>query len=484
MKLAIFLLTLFVAASAFAACHVITPAGSGAASGADWSNACKGFTGNCAPSSMVRGDSYYVAKGTYKNLPTFNTPDAGTNVISVLAAQATDHCTDSGFVQGAHIGQALFTGNVSTNRGVIFVTSDYWIFSGQYRTDLRDGYGFKCLNDNGTHVPLNTFSCLHQGDEGNPTAAHDISWKYWEVQGSADRSGTYMDAALMVRGGATANDYVGYNWMHDTGAIVLQVASTSSATIEYNWLQNNQSTSTHHAEGVSVTCDAGAATSDLTFRYNYVENMEGTAYIGTPSGSGCNGSGNWDFYGNIFFVNAGDANGQAGAGNGTFSIESVIHRGTVHFYNNTISSMQSDCSVNLQQGVSLTNLIIENNLWYNCASANFSPACPSAKVSGTCTYNHQAYFTMPASICTNDTDPNKQCAASTNPFVLVGQSAGQNNFLLKAATTTGMNLPFPFDQDLNGTTRVISAWDRGALQFAASGGGLPVPPSRLGAIVN
>src|SRR5262245_22928570 len=46
------------ASTAWGACHVITPTGSGNNSGSDWSNACAGFAGNCSSANVVRGDTY------------------------------------------------------------------------------------------------------------------------------------------------------------------------------------------------------------------------------------------------------------------------------------------------------------------------------------------------------------------------------------------------------------------------------------------
>src|SRR6476661_5393350 len=91
--------------AAWGACHVITPNGSGNNSGSDWNNSCNGLSGSCSPSSgMLRGDSYYIAKGTYSSV-TWSKGDSGSSNISVKSPTAGDHCTDTGFVQGTHVGQ-------------------------------------------------------------------------------------------------------------------------------------------------------------------------------------------------------------------------------------------------------------------------------------------------------------------------------------------------------------------------------------------
>src|SRR3989338_753419 len=55
-----------------AANHYVRSGATGSGSGSDWANACADFTGSCAVASLVRGEVYYVATGTYGSR-TFNT---------------------------------------------------------------------------------------------------------------------------------------------------------------------------------------------------------------------------------------------------------------------------------------------------------------------------------------------------------------------------------------------------------------------------
>src|SRR3990172_8979021 len=68
----------------------------GNGSGSDWTNACTDFTGSCAVSSLVRGDTYYVGAGTYGSR-TFNTAESGTIVNHNKGATVADHGTDTGW---------------------------------------------------------------------------------------------------------------------------------------------------------------------------------------------------------------------------------------------------------------------------------------------------------------------------------------------------------------------------------------------------
>src|SRR6059036_1896844 len=99
------LLVLFsfvVAMPAQAANHYVRSGATGTGTGADWTNA---FT--ALPATLVRGDTYYIAAGTYSGY-TFNTPVSGTTLITVKAATIADHGTSVGW-SDAFAGQALFT---------------------------------------------------------------------------------------------------------------------------------------------------------------------------------------------------------------------------------------------------------------------------------------------------------------------------------------------------------------------------------------
>jgi hypothetical protein len=77
--LALFVLLIlsFVTVPSFAACHAITPSGSGSKTGADWNNAYAGI-----PATLTRGVIYYLADGSYPAY-TFSTADSGSTTIEI-----------------------------------------------------------------------------------------------------------------------------------------------------------------------------------------------------------------------------------------------------------------------------------------------------------------------------------------------------------------------------------------------------------------
>src|SRR5580693_8886409 len=71
-------------------CLVVSPSGSGSHTGADWNNALAGL-----PSTLVRGDIYYLADGTYGQYSVSSA--SGSGWIEIRKAQSYDNCTATGW---------------------------------------------------------------------------------------------------------------------------------------------------------------------------------------------------------------------------------------------------------------------------------------------------------------------------------------------------------------------------------------------------
>jgi hypothetical protein len=77
--------------TASAATHYVRPGATGANSGADWSNAWTAM-----PSSLTRGDTYYLADGSY-GYRTFSDNASGSAYIYIKKATVADHGTATGW---------------------------------------------------------------------------------------------------------------------------------------------------------------------------------------------------------------------------------------------------------------------------------------------------------------------------------------------------------------------------------------------------
>lgn len=132
-RYALYLLTIFAVISltfvAPAAADYYVRAGAGGnGSGSDWSNAFSAL-----PSSLVRGQTYWVADGSYGSY-TFDDSQSGSTYITVRKATVADHGTDSGWSSSYGEGIASF--------GKIDFVSGYYIIDG----NKSPGYGFTVIN--------------------------------------------------------------------------------------------------------------------------------------------------------------------------------------------------------------------------------------------------------------------------------------------------------------------------------------------------
>lgn len=129
-----------------AASHAITPSGSGTKSGADWNNACAGFTGSCATTGttgMVRGDVYYVAGGQYSVVggsnQLFDVADSASLTIEIRGATTADHGPATGWMSSFDVNSApakivpnlTFVNNTTGNNTAIWsIKSSNWTING------------------------------------------------------------------------------------------------------------------------------------------------------------------------------------------------------------------------------------------------------------------------------------------------------------------------------------------------------------------
>lgn len=463
-----------------------TQAGTGCS---DWTtaNACPDL-----PSTLNRGDLYYVAGGTY-GIHTFNDTDSGTTVIEIRAATIADHGTATGW-SNALQGQAVFasTGSTTSHGALWEVTTDYYLFNGNgvRNADWQGGYLIRVSNTAGHANIAGTYVGLAAsgGVVGSGTWIHNITFDYIEFDGShsvvdtdnladvfLNRCGseTIVRHSLIHDGG---NDLATLKGKHDgltsnsTGGLCNASSTGANLIFEYNYFFRNYSSSAQH--GQAVTCDEGQY---CIFRYNRFRDITGTAYFATDSAGGHltnNIDNQWDVYGNWFEQkNTFNDNGvQCGVG-GIIQCFDVNFSGALKFYNNTTVNVNTNICSNNQNGSQIlihgatggldcnlnAGLIVQNNLWYNSDAITADNTC------GTCsttTWDHNAYFTQTVT----DTDSNKQVSA-TNPFV----SVTNDDFHLTSDTNAGVTLSSPFNTDPDGKVRGSSAG--GSWGGSASWGG-------------
>ena len=423
--------------SAEAANQYVRAGAAGLNNGTDWTNAYASL-----PATLVRGDTYYIADGSYGSR-TFNTAASGMMLITIKKATVTDHGTSAGWNDTFGDGQAVF--------GKLTFSSPYWLIDGQTGGgpgSWKSGFGFKISWSNAT--PLIDL----------PTSAPDqVTVRHIELEGTSNSSGggSIAQDAIAIFG---ADDFkISYFYTHAIGRCPFFISPGNGFLAEYGYIADYVSTSAAHSEVASIWAFAGSfPTATTTFRYNIFGYVQGTGGLMWDNSS--NNNARLDVYGNIFWADpalAGNdncCNGVIGGwtGNGGESFFNV------HVYNNTFANISGSGEVLSTFPTRSGNNEARNNLFYTIKVPG-----GGGGVWETVTHNH---FILTPSIGTNTS------TGTTNPFL----DMTNLNFALMASTPAGTSLTSPYNLTPTGTTRgADGTWDRGAYEFG--GENLPQPPA-------
>ena len=480
--------------SAFAACHVIKAGGSGSRNGADWNNSYSDI-----PSSLTRGDVYYVAAGNYGR-HVFNDSASGSTVIEVRAATAGDHCTDTGWNSSTMLGKAVFQAGSANSSDIFQFDAPYYKINGVSRgsgsgnpyADWQTGYNISLSNANGN-------LCSGSSGEGQNEhiggTASNITIDYVEIVGNTPSTDSCAALGVYPSGN---NWTISHSYLHNVGARMFEFDGNSGITTSYNFLKHNYTSTSLHGECYQI----GSNLTNFTAAYNYIVDCVGTAYMATASGGSYNGGNNrngpWYIYGNVF-----DADGSnCGVGDGHIYIFDASFTGDLYIFNNLFADLNNASCGTDASGIFFApagdhteivqNTYIFNNVHFNDDQLALSTKCQSGSPAGSssglycasgATYNwdYQSYYSMADSSDSNDKSSHVQ-VSSANPFT----SSGSHNWMLTTDTSAGFStnsLLAGNGTDLMGHTRgADGTWDRGALQIPGNSSA-PNPPTGLTATV-
>jgi hypothetical protein len=476
--LVIFLLLISVPSSAGDYC--VDPAGGG--DGTNWDGGCLQWSSF----SPVRGNTYYLADGTY-GPKTLSTADSGSVYIYIKKATESAHGPATGWSSSMGNGVAYFTATASDN--ALTFSSSYWDVDGVtgYFKGANEPYGieieFTSTGESGSAIIIPT-----------NVSVHHLNFKHLKIYSS--------NAATKWGGGFNLVTQTGTAGWHDINVqycylnevvipFALKSVGTSNAsdiTVEHCVIRNNYSnqTSPGHSEAFS-----NWSLNNFILRYSWLESIMGTSYIANNYNpvSPCSG---WEIYGNVFFATNTRVNAHLANITGVMSFAgSTSNVSNVNIYNNTIYNLMDTNSSNAASllyvngsGVQADNVSIRNNLYYNNLTSFYQSKL--GDVSGennVCSHDYRNATTWsnnePSGY--NDVVCSNVQTATGNPFVSVIQ--GSENFQLLAPTQAGYTLPYPYNQDcspklLNGPTASCKTrgadgvWDRGANEY---GGGISSP---------
>lgn len=404
---------------------------SGAATGADWSNALgQTFT-------PVRGNTYYVADGSY-SAKTWSVANSGTTQIIIKKATNADHGPATGWVSTMGDGQAVWAKWT--------VTTDYWNFDGVLRnSDWMTGavsqYGFKVTGggSNGHAITLGN---------GSGTGCDNSTFQYLDMVGGGQGTGDGDDVVYGLD--ASQNLTFRYCAGRDSDrTIFLMRGEWQNLLVDSCYLARNNSTPSIHGEMLS---DVGS--DNVEFKNNVIEDIEGTAVWAVLNGTGTKTTANtvdgWKIHGNWLRW--------TGTGEAVAGIIYVANDGSNKnwmdnrsFYNNTIVGAPSGTLYIITQDIAGTGNTASKNIFYACAGGTWTNA-------GTLTDNW--YFNT-----TNTSDSGTGKTSLTSGGAAYFVSATTDMRLAQAIAGTAQTS----ETDLYGNTRgADGTWDRGAFEYVSN----------------
>lgn len=413
-----------------AANHYVRVGASGSNNGADWTNA---FNAIPSGTSYIRGDTYYVADGTYSYF-FCSTPASGTSLITIKKATVADHGTSTGWSNTYGDGTAEFAAGSSTN-GAIGILTNYWLIDGQTGggpSSWTTGFGFKF-----SHLQVGA-PTVYIGSGSNITIRHaEIEGDH----GNGHESGNMNDGIVHLAGD---NFTVSYCYLHDFGRCpLLSNGYTNGFMVEYSYFgAYGLNPDGLHNEILSVNGDNSISPHSLnyTFRYNLF------TWIASTGGLIMHSVDNAQIYGNVFIQNNSDGGGNGAVGTwtaGTVTNMKVYNNSFIGLHYRVLGILDSNDSGEFK-----------NNIIYNCQVGDVGQTAHD--------YNHYINVSdMPSE--------SHRSTATANPFANIQAL----NFTLTSPTTVGFALPAPFNTDPTG--RIRSTWSRGAYEYGSSASSTPTP---------
>lgn len=311
------------------------------------------------PSSFVRGDTYYVAGGSYGGHD-FDTTANG-QTISIIKASAISACTEADGWQAAFAtDQAVFSATLTID------TSD-WLFDGV----TGGGPGSW---DSGHGIAFKDGSALHLVILATDNAIDNIVFRHIEFTNEAGPEDGGQDQDQIYSFEGVDDIEISYCYLHDCPCDFMQVGHDwDTMLFEYNYVENGWIGSSEdcHPDVFEYGVRVGTA-SNWTFRYNKFYNIAANYLWGAHANSTLSGV---KIYGNLLQ--------DVGCSNG---IVSGLSSGGVitgmRFYNNTMvhNGYGARTKIGFEKFNGGTDNLAYNNIWYD------SYVTPSISLA-TCGYN-------------------------------------------------------------------------------------------------
>jgi hypothetical protein len=384
--------------------------------GSDWANAYPSL-----PATLVRGDTYYIADGSYPS-HTFKDSQSGSTPITIKKATVSNHGTSIGWDNSYGDGQAVF------NATLRFETGNY-VLDGQTRNEA-DWFA-------GTFYGI---KIAHNGQDQNiviagGSASSNIAIKYVfvdAIEGNLPTDRTIRRYAIDTDtyGGSIATGLLFHRMYVHGSNNVWFLRTTNGAVVEYSAAKDAVGNGANHAEAVNLFYSGNNA----IVRYNKFKDMYvaggATAIVAITYADGL------QFYGNVV-SNFSDGDGAIGF-DGYYSSHNRV-------YNNTFIDGTGACGTAWGSG---TDNLVYNNLFINCRTVGLA---------GTHDYNGFS-----------DSNSRGEAHPQVNLATSIFANYAGGDFRLTSNTSPGMFLGTPFNLDMSDKVRgADGVWDRGAFEYSA-----------------
>ena len=399
------------------AAYYVRAGAAGSGSGSDWANAYTSL-----PATLQRGETYYVATGSYAAYD-FDTPVSGTSIVTIQKATTSNHGTETGWDSSYGIGQAEFP--------QLSVSTSYLVFDGVVGggpSSWKAGHGFKLA---ASYEVLLLF----------PTTVSHVTVRHTEfAYPSTEVDDTLADDHIYGALSSLTDFTLEYCYMHDTSRTFILSRGWTDVLVQYNYFARNRYTEARHSE---LWSDHNGVR--YVIRYNIMEDIEGTGVTVLLFGNGID----WEIYGNVVFW-SGDPN-YDGNGNGIFTTASTgANAINWRVYNNTVVDCKGRGDHTIYNG---SGNETKNNLWYNCSSLGGHGAT-------TADYNWYVNSDTPPTLGSND-------AVATLGDIFADSAS--NDFRITSSSPNGAGVEaagHSYHVDAYGYTRGADGWwDRGAYEF-------------------
>jgi hypothetical protein len=452
-KYFVLLFILLFSVNAFAANHYIRAGATGANNGSSWANAWTTF----GAATWTRGDTYYVAGGTYTENVSISSA-SGTSWTYIKKANASDNGSDPGWDPSYATTQAVINGYVTISHNYLEING----VTGGGPSSWDSGHGIKIH-------PFTINSVINAAGSG------PIRLLHLEINGYSYSSSSSFDGIYYSNTGGSSQKgfYIGYCYIHDIGRNGVDVSNIIGTSwsdygmlYEYNFMARTGGvTNGDHGQGMQISYNTNSTY--LIIRNNKYQDVTGTGFIVYLAGSGTHSYSR--IYNNVMYYTDPSTYGTCSPG------PIYAHKSTDHFYiyNNTFYKLSgaipgSYTNANIVLESSTSEVYCANNLF---SSSHFASGGNSGCIS---LLSNNDYYNNNGSVPTGETN---QKSESVDPFV---NSAGYD-FRVKStanARDSGIDLSSVFKADIVGTPRPQGlGWDIGAYEYYT--GPNPSPPSDL-----